>query len=68
MTEEALNAEVLNNRLDRWLQRAAVVVMVAVAVTLMALGFAMYGRSGNAIVFQADKVTTVQTVTTVAGK
>ena len=43
--EEALDAEVLNNRLDKWLQRAAVAAMVGVAVTLMVLGFVMYSQT-----------------------
>jgi hypothetical protein len=75
MDQGVVNAEVLNNRMDRWLQRAAVAVMVGVAVSLVGLGVAMYGTKpapsaqdsvgnfGKAAEGPADKVTTVATAT-----
>lgn len=76
-TTVTVDAQALNNRLDTWLQRAAVAVMVSVAVTLLCIGFALYGNTPEAVPTQpltavqigksaegpADKVTTVATAT-----
>lgn len=72
--EEDVNAEVLNNRLDKWLQRAAVTVMVAVGVALLGIGVALYaprveaGQAGSSKQFEAAKVTNIETVATAAAK
>lgn len=65
-----MNAEVLNNRLDKWLQRAAVTVMVSVGMTLVALGVLLYAprQSDKAAAFEAAKVTTLPPSATAAAK